>query len=130
MEVSSNGVTLPGREIQVGIEGVKNISFQVPAIQPPVTQVTGRVVAPNGGPLPKLNYIRFVRSGSGNDVFYGFPDTEGRFSLTLSPGEYRLLTERLGRPVQSVSDGSRDITNAVLTVEAGRNPQIVVTIEP
>jgi hypothetical protein len=130
MEVSSNGVTLPGREIQVGIEGVKNISFQVPAIQPPVTQVTGRVVAPNGGPLPKLNYIRFVRSGSGNDVFYGFPDTEGRFSLTLSPGEYRLLTERLGRPVQSVSDGSRDITNAVLTVVAGRNPQIVVTIEP
>ncbi|HEX5000405.1 MAG TPA: hypothetical protein VFY29_19435, partial [Terriglobia bacterium] len=130
LEVESNGVTLPKREIQVGIEGLKNISFQVPAIQTSASPVTGRVVAPGGGALPKLNYVRFVRSGSDSDVFYGFPDNEGRFSLTLDPGEYRVFTERLGRPVQSVSDGSRDITNTAFTLEGGRVLQIVVTLEP
>jgi hypothetical protein len=119
------GVSLPAQKIQVGIAGLTNVSFQVPAIQ-----LTGRVIAPDGASLPKLNYIRFVRVGSDSDVFYGFPDTAGHFSLPLAPGEYRVFTERLGRPVRSVSDGSGDITNGVFTVENGRNPQLVVTLEP
>jgi beta-lactamase regulating signal transducer with metallopeptidase domain len=125
LEVKSGGVTLPAREIQVGIAGLTSLSFQVTAIQ-----VTGRVVASGSGPLPKLNYIRLVRSGSDTDIFYGFPDREGNFSLALVPGAYRVFTERLGLPVQSVSDGSRDITNTEVTFEAGRNPRIVVTLEP
>jgi hypothetical protein len=92
--------------------------------------VTGRVIAPSGGPLPKLNYIRLVRSGTDTHIFYGFPDREGHFSFLLVPGEYRVFTERLGPSVQSVSDGSRDITNTEFTFEGGRNQQIVVTLEP
>jgi hypothetical protein len=79
--------------------------------------------------LPKLNYIRLVRTGSDADVFYGFPDSEGRFSLALLPGRYRVFTERLGPSVKSVSDGSRDITDTDVTFEGG-NQQIVVTLEP
>jgi hypothetical protein len=124
LEVNSGRAALPGREIQVGTGGLTNASFQVPAVQ-----VTGRVIAPGGGPLPKLNYIRLVRTGSDADVFYGFPDTEGRFSLALLPGRYRVFTERLGPSVKSVSDGSRDITDTDVTFEGG-NQQIVVTLEP
>jgi hypothetical protein len=124
LEVRSAGVTLQ-REIQVGMAGLTNVAFQVPAIQ-----VTGSVTAPSGAPLPKLNYVRVVRSGSDKDIFYGFPDGEGHFSLALVPGQYRVFTERLGAPVRSISDGSRDITNAEFAVEPGRNPQIVVTLEP
>ena len=79
--------------------------------------------------MPKLSYIRLVRSGPGT-VFYGFPDTEGHFSFVLVSGEYRVFTERLGPSVQSVSDGSQDITNTEFTVESGRNQQIVVTLKP
>ena len=122
LEVTTTGVNLLEREIQVGSAGLPDISLQVPAIQ-----VTGRVVAPSGGPLPKLNYIRLVRNGA--DIFYGFPDTEGHFTFLLVPGDYRVFTERLGPSVQSVSDGARDITNTEFTFE-GRNQQIVVTLEP
>jgi hypothetical protein len=125
LEVNTAGVNLLEREIQVGIAGLTNVSLQVSAIH-----VTGRVIAPGGSPLPKLNYIRLVRSGTDTKVFYGFPDTEGHFSFLLASGEYRVFTERLGPSVQSVSDGSRDITNAEFTVEGGRNQQIVVTLEP
>jgi hypothetical protein len=125
MEVHTGGAVLPGREIQVGIDGLTNVTIQVPAIQ-----LTGRVVAPNGGPLPKLNYIRIVRSGADSEIVYGFPDTEGRFAVVLVPGQYRVFTESLGPSVRSVSDGSRVITNAEFTVESSGNPQIVVTLEP
>jgi beta-lactamase regulating signal transducer with metallopeptidase domain len=125
MEVHAGGVILPGREIQVGLSGLTNIFVQVPAIQ-----VTGRVIAPNGGSLPKLNYIRLVRGGNDSDISYGFPDSKGQFTLILSPGEYRVFTESLGPAVQSVSDGSRDVTNTNFTVDGGRNPQIVVTLKP
>jgi hypothetical protein len=124
LDVIATGVNLLEREIQVGSTGLTNVSLQVPAIQ-----VTGRVIAPSGGPLPKLNYIRLVRSGADALVFYGFPDTEGHFTLLLVPGEYRVFTERLGPSVQSVSDGSRDITNTEFRFAGGRNPQIVVTLE-
>jgi hypothetical protein len=124
LEVTAGGVALPGREIQVGLAGLTNVSFQVSAIQ-----VTGRVITPGGGPVPKLNYIRLVRSGTGSDIFYGFPDAEGRFSIPLLPGRYQVFTERLGPSVRSVSDGSRDITNTEFTLEVGRNQQIVVTLE-
>jgi hypothetical protein len=125
LDVNAGGVVLAGREIQVGLAGLSNVSLQVPAIQ-----VTGRVVASGGSPLPKLNYIRIVRVGSDTDVFYGFPNTEGRFSLALVRGTYRVFTENLGPSVQSVSDGSRDITNTEFTVEAGRNLQIDVMLRP
>jgi hypothetical protein len=125
LEVNTRGVNLLEREIQVGIAGSTNVSLQVSAFQ-----VTGRVIAPSGGPLPKLNYIRLVHSGPDTQVFYGFPDTEGHFSFVLVPGEYRVFTERLGPSVRSVSDGSRDITNTEFKVEGGRNQQIVVTLEP
>ena len=123
-EVSWGGALL-NREMQVGITGLTNVSLQVPAIL-----VTGRVIAASGGPLPKLNYIRLVRTGSGADVFYGFPNAEGHFSLLLVPGEYRVFTERLGPSVQSVSAGSRDITNTEFTFEDIPNQQIVVTLNP
>ena len=129
LEVSTMGINLLEREVQVGIAGLTNVSLQVP-LQVPAIQVTGRVIVPNGGPLPKLNYIRLVRGGADAEVFYGFPNTEGHFSLALLPGQYRVFTERLGRSVRSVSDGSRDIANTEFTVEGGRNPQIVVTLEP
>jgi hypothetical protein len=125
LEVNAKGVVLPVREIEVGIAGLTNVSIQVPAIQ-----VTGRVIAPRGGPLPKLNYIRVVRTASDADVFYGFPDTEGHFSLVLVPGEYRVFTESLGPAVQSVSDGLQDITNTEFKLEDGRNSQLVVTLIP
>ena len=125
LEVNAGGVVLPGREIQVGTSGLTNFSVQVPA-----TQVSGRVVASGGGALPKLSYIRLVRGGSDSDVFYGFPNREGRFTLVLTSGSYRIFTETLGHPVQSVSDGTRDITNAEFTLEDGRNPQIIVTLAP
>jgi hypothetical protein len=124
LEVNTSGVNLLEREIEVGIAGLTNVSLQVSAIQ-----VTGRVIAPSGGPLPKLKYIRLLRSGTDTKVFYGFPDTEGHFSFVLAPGEYRVFTEGLGPSVQSVSDGSRDITNTEFTFEGGRNQQIVVTLE-
>jgi hypothetical protein len=125
LEVNTTGVKLLEQEIQVGIDGSTSVSVQVPA-----NQVIGRVIAPSGGPLPKLNYIRLVRSGADGQIFYGFPDTEGHFSFLLVPGEYRVFTERLGPSVQSVSDGFRDITNSQFTFEGGRNQQIVVTLEP
>lgn len=124
LEVKSGNMALR-QEIQVGSEGLTNVTFQVPALQ-----VTGRVIAANGVALPSLNYVRVVRNGSDTDVFYGFPDSEGHFSLILVPGEYRVFTERLGAPVQSISDISGDITNAAFTVEPGRGPQIVVTLAP
>jgi len=123
LEVHAGSVVFPEREIQVGIGGLTNISVQVPAIQ-----VSGRVIAPGGGPLPKLNYIRIVR-GSDADIFYGFPDADGHFNVVLVPGEYRVFTGGLGPAVQSVSDGFRDITNSDVTFEGGRNPQIVVTLD-
>jgi hypothetical protein len=94
-----------------------------------VIHVTGRVIASNDAPLPKLNYIRLVRSGPDSEVFYGFPDIEGNFSVLLAPGQYRVFTERLGPSVKSVSEGSRDITNTEFAFQ-GRNSQIIVTIEP
>jgi hypothetical protein len=124
LEVSTKGVTLLEREIQVANTGQTTVALQIPVIH-----VTGRVVASGGSSLPKLNYIRLVRSGADSDVFYGFPDAEGNFSLLLSPGEYRVFTERLGSSVKSVSDGSRDITNMEFAFEGG-NSQIVVTLEP
>jgi beta-lactamase regulating signal transducer with metallopeptidase domain len=124
LEVKTGGVAIPSREIQVGLAGLTNVSFQAPAIQ-----VTGRVIAPRDGPLPKLNYVRLVRSAD-SEVFYGHADPEGNFSLVLLPGNYRVFTERLGPSVQAVSYGSRDITNTEFTLEAGRNPQIVVTLQP
>jgi protocatechuate 3,4-dioxygenase beta subunit len=123
LEASTGGIALLEREIQVEIDGVTSVSLQVPAIH-----LAGRVIAPGGGPLPKLNYIRLVRSGSEAEVFYGFPDAQGRFSFLLLPGTYRVLTERLGPSVESVSDGSRDITNTEVTLEGGRNQEIVVTL--
>ena len=125
LEVSTTGVNLLQRDIQVGSTGLTNLSLQVPAIQ-----VTGSVVAPSSGPLPKLNYIRLMRSGTAADVFYGFPNTEGHFLFLLVPGEYRVFTDRLGPSVQSVSDGSRDITNTEFRFEGGSNPQIIVTLAP
>ena len=125
LEVSTKGVTLLEREIQVATTGQTTIALQIPVIH-----VTGRVIASNGSALPKLNYIRVVRSGTDSDVFYGFPDAEGNFSLLLTPGEYRVFTERLGPSVKSVSDGSRDITNTEFAFEGGRDSQIVVTLEP
>src|SRR5688572_477063 len=123
LEVNTTGATLLEREIQVGIAGLANVSLQVP-----VNKVTGRVVAPGGGPLPKLNYIRLVRSGPESQTFYAFPDTKGDFSFLLVPGEYRVFAETLGPSVQSVSDGSRDIANTEFTIEGGRNQQIIVTL--
>ena len=125
LEVSTTGVNLLQRDIQVGSTGLTNLSLQVPAIQ-----VTGRVVAPSSGPLPKLNYIRLVRSGAAAEVFYGFPDAQGHFVFLLVPGEYRVFTDRLGPSVQSVSDGSRDITNTEFRFEGGGTPQIIVTLAP
>ena len=125
LEVSSLGVPLLTREIEVGAAGTTSLSLQSRGVS-----LAGRIVAPSGSALPKLNYIRLVRSGSDADVFYGFPNSDGQFSLTLLPGQYRVFTERLGPSVQSVSDGSRDITNTELTLEGGRNQQIVVTLEP
>lgn len=125
LEVNARGVSLLERKIQVGASGLTNVSLQVQAIN-----VSGRVIAHAGGTLPKLNYVRLVRSGAEADVFYGFPDPEGHFSLVLVPGVYRVFTERLGPPVQSVSDGSRDITNGEFSVEGTGNPQIVITLEP
>jgi len=124
LEVSTKGVTLLELEIQGATTGQTTITLQIPVIR-----VIGRVIASSGSPLPKLNYIRLVRSGTDSDVFYGFPDAEGNFSLLLAPGKYRVFTERLGPPVKSVSDGSRDITNTEFAFE-GRNSQIVVTLEP
>jgi len=123
IEVNAGGVALPGKEIQVGLTGVANLSFQVP-----VVQVAGRIISPGGGQLPKLNYIRLTRRGSDADVFYGFPDKAGNFSIVLAPGQYRVYTDGLGHSVQSISDGSRDITNTEVTIEVGRTPQIVVTL--
>jgi hypothetical protein len=123
LEVNSGGVILPEREIQVGTDGLANVSIQVPAIQ-----VNGRVTAAGGGKLPKLNYIRVVRGESDADTFYGFPDSEGRFSLVLLPGQYRVFTESLGPAVQSVLNGSQDITNTELKVDSGLDSQIVVTV--
>jgi hypothetical protein len=125
LEVNAGGVVLPGREIQVGIDGLSNVAIQVPAIQ-----VNGRVIAAGGGPLPKLNYIRVVRRESDADIFYGFPDREGHFSLVLLPGQYRVFTESLGPAVQSVSNGSQDITNTELKVDSGLDSQVVVTLKP
>lgn len=125
LEVNSGGTTFPRRDIQVGIGGLTNLSFQVPAVQ-----VTGRVIAAGGGRLPTLNYIRLVRSSPDGAVFYGFPDTEGHFTIQLLPGQYRVFTERLGPSVQSISDGSRDISNAELAVETGRRTELVVTLTP
>jgi len=125
LEINTKGVTLLEREVQIGVAGLTTLSFQVPVIH-----VAGRVVAPAGRPLPKLNYVRLIRTGADSDVFYGFPDTEGLFSLLLVPGDYQVFTERLGSPVQSLSNGSRDITNAEFTFDSSRNQQIVVTLEP
>lgn len=124
LEVSTSGVALLEREVQVGSAGLTNVSLQVATIR-----VTGRVVASSDGPLPKLNYIRLVRSGPDAQVFYGFPDTQGHFAFSLPPGEYRVFTERLGPSVQSVSNGSWDITDREFRFEGGSN-QIVVTLEP
>jgi hypothetical protein len=124
LEVSTKGVTLVEKEIQVGTTGQTAIALQIHVIH-----VTGRVVASGGSSLPKLNYIRLIHSGADSDVFYGFPDAEGNFSLLLPPGEYHVFTERLGPPVKSVSDGLRDITNTEFSFEGG-NSQIVVTLEP
>ena len=124
LEITTKGITLLERDIQIGSTGETTIAFQVPVIH-----VTGRVIASNDAPLPKLNYIRLVRSGPDSDVFYGFPDIEGNFSVLLAPGQYRVFTERLGPSVKSVSEGSRDITNTEFAFQ-GRNSQIIVTIEP
>ena len=48
----------------------------------------------------------------------------------LVPGVYRLFTDGLWSSVQSISDGSRNIMNTDFTVEATRNLQIVVTLQP
>jgi hypothetical protein len=125
LEISKDGVSLVEREIQVGAAELTNVSLQVPLIQ-----VSGRVIGPAGSPLPKLNYIRLARSGADSDIFYGRPDSEGHFSMVLVPGTYRVFTERLGPSVQSVSDGSRDVTNTEFTLEGGLDQQIVVTLEP
>jgi hypothetical protein len=125
LDVTTSGITILEREIQVANAGPTNASHQVP-----VNRITGRVVTAGGDPLPRLNYIRIVRSGTDTEVFYGFPDAEGRFSLLLAPGQYRVFTENLGPSVQSVSDGSRDISNTEFTFEGSRNSQIVVTIQP
>jgi hypothetical protein len=76
LEVSTKVVTLLEQEIQVATTGQTTMALQIPVIH-----VTGQVIASSGAPLPKLNYIRLVRSGTDSDVFYGFPDAEGNFSF-------------------------------------------------
>ena len=83
----------------------------------------GRNVSPPrvGDPSKSADMISFI---------YGFPDPEGSFSIPLLPGRYRVFTESLGPSVQSVSDGSRDITNTEFILESGTNQQIIVTLAP
>jgi len=126
LEVNAPGRNLIEREIEVGPSGVANLRVEVP-----FTRLLGRVVAGGSEPLPKIEgSIRLIPSAPGAQILYIFPEADGRFSPLLAPGEYHLSTENLGRRVQSVMDGNKDLTAEPLVFDGIRKPEIVVTLEP
>jgi hypothetical protein len=126
LEVNSPGRNLLEREIEVGPQGVENLRVELP-----FTQVVGRVVPGGGEPLPKLDgSIRLIPPAPGSQILYVFPEADGRFFMLLAPGEYRISTMNLGRSVQSITDGTRDLAREPLVFDGVRRPDILITLEP
>lgn len=126
LEVNVPGRSLIEREIEVGPSGVANLRVEVP-----FTRLSGRIVTGTSDPLPKIEgSIRLIPSAPDAQILYIFPEADGRFFPLLAPGEYRLSTENLGRRVQSVTDGAKDLTGEPLVFDGIRKPEIVVTLEP
>jgi hypothetical protein len=126
LEANVPGRNLIEREIEVLPSGVTNLRVDVP-----FTRITGRIVPGGGDPLPKIDgSIRILPSGPGSQFLYLFPDAEGWFFPLLAPGEYRVFTENLGRPVRTVADGARDLRQENLVFDGVRVPEIVITLEP
>src|SRR5262245_6646763 len=125
LEISSPGVNLYEQEIEVGVQGLTGLQIEIPFIQ-----LTGRVVAGGGGPLPKLTgALRLISKGRNGRILYVFPDAAGRFSMLLAPGEYRVLTENLGPAVRSISDGSKEFQDQTFVFDRVNKPELLVTVE-
>ena len=128
LEMSAPGGNSFVREIEVGAREPVDISMDVP-----FTQVTGRIVAADGSPLPSLTgSVRFVASDPDSRILFGFPDDSGRFSVLMTAGEYRLFTDTLNidRYIQSITDGSRDLQTQRFVVDGLRRQEIRIAITP
>src|SRR5205085_882877 len=111
--------------IEVGPTGMANVRIEVP-----FTRLVGRVVTDGGNPPPKIEgSIRLIPSAPDAQLLYIFPEADGRFFPLLAPGEYRVSIENLGKPVRSVTDGTKDLTSEPLVFDGVRAPEIVVTLE-
>jgi hypothetical protein len=117
------------REIEVSLRESLSVQLDVP-----FTMVTGRVVMEDGGALPPLSgSVRFVSPDPDARIIFGFPDNDGRFSILLAPGEYRLFTENLNtsrHSIQSISDGAADLLNAPFVFDGSRRLEIRITLAP
>jgi hypothetical protein len=126
LEANAPGGNAFSKQIEVGIHEAVAITLDVP-----FTQVTGRIVGSDGSALPTLTgSVRFVSTDPDARISFGFPDDAGRFSVLLTPGEYRLFTDTLNvdSSIESISDGPNDLRTQRLIVDGDRQQQIRINI--
>lgn len=125
LEMQAAGQMTFGREIDVGASESLNVSMDLPS-----TQLFGRIVVENGSSLPPVSgSVRMVSADPNQRMLFGFPDRDGRFTILVTPGEYRFFTDLLSvdRDIVSVSDGSADLRRQPLVFD-GRPIEVRIAI--
>jgi hypothetical protein len=128
LEVNAPGGNAFSRQIEVGTQELLS-----PALEVPFTQVQGRIIVADGSALPRLTgSVRFVSSDPDAKVLYGFPDGMGQFSVLVTPGEYRILTDGLSvdRSIETITENSVDLRTHSIAVDGTRTQEIKITIVP
>jgi hypothetical protein len=124
LEINAPGGNSIEREIEVGPFGLTNLRVEMP-----FAHFVGRIVAADGGALPKVGSVRLISAGADGRIFYSYPDEAGRFSMLLAPGQYRVSTDGQQHSVRSVSSGSTPLTNQQFVFDGVNKPDIVITVE-
>lgn len=128
LEMNAPGGNAFSRQIEVGAREPLNTTLEVP-----FTQVSGRIIVADGSALPRVTgSVRFVSSDPDAKVLFGFPDDMGQFSVLVTPGEYRILTDTLSvdRLIESISKDSTNLRTQPLVVDGTHTHEIRITIVP
>jgi hypothetical protein len=124
LEVISAGVNSVEREIEIPTYGTMQIRVDLP-----FTQIPGRIVAADDGPIPTVRNIRLLTAPPEERYLYGFPDESGQFFLLLAPGEYRISTFSMGHAVRSITVGSKELKDQPFVFDGIDRSEIRIIVE-
>jgi hypothetical protein len=125
LEVVAEGGYAEKRDIEVPPSGSVNVRFEIP-----LTRIEGRVVTTAGLRPPVEGTLRVISKEPDGPVLYVYPNAEGRFSVSIKAGSYRISTEFLGAPVRSIRDESKDLEGGVFTFDGKQKPNLIIVVEP